>query len=117
MSFEQRDLHEGLAGDYDLAVANPPYVAADEIPELQPEVRDWEPRGALVGSGLHEEIARAARAVLVPEGCLVLEVGDAQGEAVAAALRELGYESVAVTPDLTGRDRVVEGRWPLSTTP
>ena len=116
VSFEQHDLHEGLAGNYDLVVANPPYVAPEELETLQPEVRDWEPRGALVGGGLHEEIAHAGRAVLVHGGWLVLEVGDEQGEAVAGTLRGLGYESVVVTPDLTGRDRAVEGTWrPAST--
>ena len=56
-------------------------------------------------------MARAARDALRPGGWLVLEVGDERGEEVASLLRELGYTDVAVAQDLTGRDRVVEGRW------
>jgi release factor glutamine methyltransferase len=93
------------AEGWDLVVANPPYIRPDEIQTLEPEVRDWEPREALVGEGLHEAIARAARTTW-----LVLEVGDGQAPDVAAALETLGYEDVRVTPDLAGRERVVEGR-------
>src|SRR5437764_347804 len=48
---------EVAAEGWDLVVANPPYVAPDEWDGLQPEIREWEPRGSLVGVGLHEEIA------------------------------------------------------------
>jgi release factor glutamine methyltransferase len=90
---------------WDLVVSNPPYVAPAEIDGLEPEVRDWEPRAALVGEGLHEELARVART-----RALVLEVADGQAPRVARALEELGYEDVTITPDLAGRERVVEGR-------
>ena len=57
-----------------------------------------------------EIIARAALDVLRPGGHLVLEIGDGQALATAAMLGGLGYVDVVTTPDLTGRDRVVEGR-------
>ena len=102
------DLHEaGLEAveeGWDLVVSNPPYVAASEWDSLQPEIRDWEPRAALVGEGLHEEIARRAHTLR-----LVLEVGDDQAETVAESLESLGYSSVTITSDLTDRERVVEG--------
>ena len=110
-------MREGLTGSYDLVVSNPPYVGAEEIETLQPEVREWEPRVALVGTGFHELIARAAQGVLEAGGWLVLEVGDDQGASVGALIASVGYESVQVSRDLTGRDRVVEGRWQLPTTP
>ena len=75
-----------------------------------PDVRDFEPHVALVGSGATEAVARAALDVLAPGGWLVLEVGDGQAPATAALLGRLGYAEVATTRDLTGRDRVVEGR-------
>jgi release factor glutamine methyltransferase len=93
------------AEGWDLVVSNPPYVPADEWDSLQPEIHDWEPRRALVGEGLHEEIARLARTRLI-----VFEVGDGQADHVADALAALGYADVAITPDLAGEDRVVEGR-------
>jgi release factor glutamine methyltransferase len=102
------DLHEaGLEAveeGWDLVVSNPPYIAASEWDSLQPEIRDWEPRGALVGEGLHEEIARRAHTLR-----LVLEVGDDQAETVAESLESLGYSSVTITSDLADRERVVEG--------
>jgi len=104
------DLFDGLPeGPWDLVVSNPPYVRPDEIESLEPEVRDWEPRTALVGEGATAVVARSAREVLRPGGALVLEVADGAAAEVAALLRELGYRDVAVTPDLAARDRVVEG--------
>jgi release factor glutamine methyltransferase len=50
--------------------------------------------------------------LLVDGGVLVLEAGDGQAGGLATTLDELGYEDVAITPDLAGRDRVVEGRHP-----
>lgn len=106
------DVREGLpGGPYDLVVSNPPYVSPEEIESLQPEVRDWEPREALVGAGTSEAVAEAARAVLRPGGALVLEAGEGQATGLAAVLARLGYAGVEVSPDLTGRERVVEGRW------
>jgi release factor glutamine methyltransferase len=96
---------EVAAEGWDLVVSNPPYVAADEWDSLQPEIRDWEPRNALVGEGIHEEIARLASTRL-----LVFEVGDGQADHVADALASLGYADITITPDLAEEDRVVEGR-------
>ena len=111
VAFELRDLREGLAGCYDLVVSNPPYVTAEEIEGLEPEVRDWEPRLATVGAEHTATLAVEAATVLVRGGWLVLEVADGRGEAVVGLLRETGYEEVAASADLAGRDRVVEGRW------
>ena len=105
------DLRGGLpGGPYDLVVSNPPYVESTELETLMPDVRDYEPHVALVGSGATEAVARAAVDVLAPGGRLVLEVGDGQALATAALLGELGYGDVVTTPDLTGRERVVEGQ-------
>jgi release factor glutamine methyltransferase len=98
-------------GPYDLVVSNPPYVEPDDLGSLQPEVRDWEPEEALVGRGLTELVAGSAREVIRAGGALVLEVADGTAERVAGLLEELGYAEVISTPDLAGRDRVVEGRW------
>jgi release factor glutamine methyltransferase len=111
VDFAERDVRDGLEGAYDLVVSNPPYVAADEIETLEPEVRDWEPRLATVGEEHTEAIAAAAARVLVPGGHVVLEVADGRAAEVSEILRRLGYEDVRSGRDLTGRDRVVEGRW------
>jgi release factor glutamine methyltransferase len=106
------DLLAGLPGPFDLVVSNPPYVLPDEFESLQPEICLYEPRDALVGEGVGEEIARSARDVLRPGGWIVLESAEGQAEALASALQHLGYEDVKTTPDLAGRPRVVEARRP-----
>jgi release factor glutamine methyltransferase len=107
----QTNLLEGLAGPFELVVSNPPYVRADELPELAPEVRDWEPRLALVGEAETGELAAAARTRLAPGGWIVLECHAFRAAELAASLAELGYLDVAITRDLAGRERVVEARW------
>ncbi len=97
--------YETAADGWDLVVSNPPYVLPEEWDSLQPEIREWEPREALVGVGRHEEIAQRARTQW-----LVLEVGECQADGVSQALTSLGYTDVKVTPDLAGKPRVVEGR-------
>jgi release factor glutamine methyltransferase len=100
------------AGEFDLVVSNPPYVSAEELAAAPPEVRDWEPRVALLDEAQTEEIARAARDVL--DGWLVLEAHEGRAGEVAELLSTLGYGDVTITPDLGGRERVVEARWERS---
>lgn len=110
VTFARHDLFVGLpVGPWDLVVSNPPYVRPDEIESLEPEVRGWEPRDALVSEGATEAIAESALHALRQGGALVLEVADGDAARVAALLRALGYEDVTVTRDLAGRERVVDG--------
>jgi len=110
----EHDLTFGLGNaDFDLVVSNPPYVEPDELETLQPEVRDWEPHVALVGAGATAKLAEASREALRPGGWLVLETAAGAGERVERVLTDLGFQDVAITPDLAGRDRVAEGRWPV----
>ena len=110
VEFVEWDLFDGLPeGPWNLVVSNPPYVRPDEIELLEPEVRGWEPRAALVGEGATEAIARGAQAVQDVGGALVLEVSEGDAGRVSGLLRELGYTDVQVTRDLSGRERVVEG--------
>jgi release factor glutamine methyltransferase len=110
IELRQWDLFAGLPdGPWDLVVSNPPYVLPEEIDALEPEVRDWEPREALVGVGATEAVARGALDVVRAGGALVLEVASGDAVRVATLLGDLGYADVAPTQDLTGRDRVVEG--------
>jgi release factor glutamine methyltransferase len=111
MEFRQGDLLAGISGPFDLVVSNPPYVSPEDFDTLEPEVRLFEPREAIVGVGVGAEIARAARAVLSPGGWLLLECGDGQAADLAAEFERLGYGDVVRTRDLADRERVVEGRW------
>ncbi len=100
---------------FDALVSNPPYVAEAEADTLQPEVRDWEPREALVAgpdglAALREVLKGAARHVRAG-GLVALEVGMGQTGPVVALLEDAGaYDEVRVRRDLTGRERVVLAR-------
>jgi release factor glutamine methyltransferase len=108
----EHDLMEGLGrDDFDLVVSNPPYVEPEDIDTLQPEVRDWEPRIALVAHGATEAVARAATEALRPGGWIVLEIAENQAANVANLLRALGYADLTIWPDMAGRDRVIEAQW------
>ena len=109
--FARSDWFSAVTGRFDLIVSNPPYIAAEEMASLAPEVRDWEPSGALSpgGDGLdaYRAIARGAGARLMAGGRLILEIGPTQGAAVAAMLAAQGFEGVEIRPDLDGRDRTI----------
>ncbi len=118
VSLRQGDLLGPLPGGlrFDAVVSNPPYVTEAELPDLQPEVREYEPRLALSGlgdaagsdgTGLHRRILAEARPFLKPGGWVLLEVGFGQAERVAGAAQELGYLSVTVSADFSGIGRVV----------
>jgi release factor glutamine methyltransferase len=97
-----------------LALSNPPYLAADD-PHL-PALRH-EPQAALVpasGDALADLrlIVAGAGAHLVAGGWLLLEHGYEQADAVAALLREAGFEAVSHRHDLAGHRRCTGGRWP-----
>lgn len=116
VEWRQGDLFDVVAeGEwFDLLLANPPYVSEQEYDVLEPNVRDYEPRLALVadenGLGVLRRIIEGARRVLAPDGALGMEIGAAQGPAVAACLRNAGFKTVRVVPDLAGLDRVVWGQ-------
>jgi release factor glutamine methyltransferase len=114
--FRDSDWFAQVSGRFDLIVANPPYIAAAEMPTLAPEVRDWEPHLALTpgGEGLeaYRAIATGAGAHLAPGGRLLVEIGPTQGLAVAALFRAAGLQGMAILPDLDGRDRVVAATAP-----
>ena len=109
VEFREGDLLAGLPGPFDLVVSNPPYVDPDELDMLEPEVRDWEPRQALVADGQTERLAGDAQLVL--DGWLVLEVHEARAQAVSQALEEQGYSRSRISNDLAGKERVVEAWW------
>ena len=109
--FRKSDWFGQVTGAFDLIVSNPPYIAAEEMPALAPEVRDWEPHLALTpgGDGLdaYRTIARGAGARLLPGGRLLVEIGPTQGQAVAALFGAEGFAAIRILPDMDGRDRVV----------
>lgn len=112
--FAPSDWCDAVEGSFDLIVSNPPYIAAGEMPELAPEVREHEPHIALTdgadGLTAYRAIATQAPAHLRPLGRLLVEIGPTQGQAVAGLFAAAGMTEIAILPDLDGRDRVVAAR-------
>jgi len=109
------NLLEPFRGAFDMIVSNPPYLSEAEYEGLPGEIRDFEPKGALVagpeGTEFHHAIIRHAVAYLKDGGWLFLEIGFDQKDAVHALLVQSGhYDSVRVTKDYAGIDRVVAAR-------
>ncbi|MES2434721.1 MAG: peptide chain release factor N(5)-glutamine methyltransferase [Pseudomonadota bacterium] len=109
--FRASDWFSKVTGVYDLITSNPPYIAADEMPNLSPDVLQWEPHAALTpgGDGLdaYRKIATQAPARLMPQGRLLLEIGPTQSAAVTALLAAQGLINIRTLQDLDGRDRVI----------
>lgn len=114
---------------FDLVVANLPYVAEADWPELQPEVTEWEPREALLAGpdgldayrrllGHPASTGRTSLHIATPSAStthgrtVALEIGEGQAPAVAGMLGEAGFLEVETRRDLAGIERVVIGRAP-----
>lgn len=114
--FLQSDWFEIVKGPFDLIVSNPPYIAAEEMAGLGPELA-YEPRLALTdeGDGLscYRIIAAGAPAHLGAGGWLMVEIGPTQGTAVRVMFEAAGLINTGIRSDLDGRDRVVVGQKPL----
>lgn len=112
--FIRSDWFSDVTGQFDLILSNPPYIALDEMAGLYPEVREWEPRGALTdeadGLTAYRAIAARAGAYLVPDGRVMVEIGPTQAEDVCAIFQAAGFALTRVHRDLDGRNRVIEAR-------
>ncbi|SFI70663.1 peptide chain release factor N(5)-glutamine methyltransferase [Celeribacter neptunius] len=113
--FQQADWWEGIDGQFELIVSNPPYIARDEMGALAPEL-GHEPRMALTdeadGLDAYRAIAAKARQFLAPRGRLIVEIGPTQGAAVSDLFLDQGLKAVRVLADWDGRDRVVRAQAP-----
>ncbi len=120
IEFRAGDLFEplraaGLAGRADFILSNPPYVRDGDLPGLMPEVRDHEPRAALLGGpdgfDAHRRLAAEAPGCLRPGGHLLAEIGFGQEPGVRALYGgPARLDLVAIAPDLAGVPRVLIAR-------
>jgi release factor glutamine methyltransferase len=96
---------------FDLIVSNPPYIPTAEIDQLEPEVRDYDPRLALDGGPDGLRILRVLACEggqhLRPGGALMTEFGDGQAPAVPALFEEHGWTVDEIVNDLAGRERIL----------
>ncbi len=103
---------QGLEGQVDLIVSNPPYIAEADWATLQPEVRLFEPRGALVagpqGTELHERLLHESGRYLSPGGALIMEIGAGQARAMRRIVEQTpGCKFHRLIYDEAGLERVV----------
>jgi release factor glutamine methyltransferase len=118
LTFRQGDLFGALdAGQrFALITANPPYIATGELPELQPDVRDYEPVLALTsgsdGLDLVRRLITEAPGYLEPGGSLAMEIGAGQAPAVKQLFTERGFVNVQSKRDLAKHERVVFAQVP-----
>jgi release factor glutamine methyltransferase len=101
-----------MEGRIDVIVSNPPYIAEAGWATLQPEVRLFEPRGALVagpqGTELHERLLQEASRYLSPGGALIMEIGAGQACAMRRIVDQIpGYRFHRLVYDSAGLERVV----------
>jgi len=116
IEFIESDWFKSVEGTFDFVASNPPYVRTDQLADLPKEVRDHEPAIALDGGsdGLDKVRAIAAQlpSRLRPEGTILMEIGQDQGERVQQILTDVGLVDVCIEQDMAGKDRFVVGRCP-----
>ncbi len=115
VEFVRSDLFGGMgvgAREFDAILSNPPYVAEGDRAGMHPEVREWEPAGALFagveGMEVYGRLVPEAGRWMAPGGMLGMEIGFGQRERVAGLLG--GWDGVEFLPDLRGIARVVVAR-------
>jgi len=112
-SFAAADWLDGIEGEFDLVLANPPYIASGEIAGLAREVKDYDPLlsldGGADGLDAYRRIAAKAAGILRRGGHLVVEIGASQADAVLGLFRAagLGVDAHDVRHDLSGRPRAI----------
>lgn len=114
VEFAEGNLLEPLTGKYAAVVSNPPYVSKEDMEALMPEVKNWEPHGALYGGpdGLdfYRQLAKESGNYLEPGGLIALEVGLGEAALAAGMLEENGFSEIEIKRDYAGIERVVMGR-------
>lgn len=117
VTFRRSDMFSSFRGteQFNVIVSNPPYIPSAVIEELEPEVRDHEPRGALDGTAdglyFYRILAEECAKHLTPGGHVYFEIGYDQGMVVKELLDNHGFKDTRVIQDLAGKDRVVCGAW------
>ncbi len=101
-----------LKHKFNLIISNPPYIPISEFKELQSEVREYEPKIALLGGeeGLfyHKKIISKSMNFLKKDGCLIMEIGHDQSEKIKKIIKNIKeYKIKEMIKDLSKIDRVV----------
>ena len=100
---------------FDCIVSNPPYLSENDLHNTIPEIRDYEPPGALYGGtdglGCYRDLLRGAHMLLDDGGFLLLEIGSDQAKAIIDIIQETKqYSETSIVKDLSGLDRVISAQ-------
>ncbi len=110
------DGFQEISGKYDIIYSNPPYIPLEEYLALDAEVKDFEPKGALLaevdGLAFYLKWIPESISYLKMGGSLCFEIGYNQGIRVKEIMERHGFIDVAVIEDFAGHDRVVVGSLP-----
>lgn len=111
LTFQTGSWLDGVDERFDLIVSNPPYITLDEMTDLAVEVREHDPKTALVagpdGLDAYRALLPQSASALRPGGYVMVEIGARQSAAVRALGEQAGLVHVATRCDLAGHDRVV----------
>ena len=112
ISFFESDLFENVEEKYNIIVSNPPYIPLKDKPDLQIEVRDFDPAEALFtkdedGIEFYEKIISQAHNYLLENGWLCFELGQEQSQLVQNILRRNNYRNIKVVKDLSNIERIL----------
>ena len=113
-TFVVSDWTEKVEDQFDIVIANPPYIPSSDIPNLEADVAQYEPLAALDGgaNGLdsYRKILRQLPKVLTDDASIFLESGAGQASAVSEMVREIGFQHIETKKDLAGIERCVIGK-------
>ena len=113
-TFVVSDWTEKVEDQFDIVIANPPYIPSSDIPNLEADVAQYEPLAALDGgaNGLdsYRKILRQLPKVLTDDASIFLESGAGQASAVSKMVREIGFQHIETKKDLAGIERCVIGK-------
>lgn len=111
IKFYLSDVFENVNEKFDIIVSNPPYIAFEDVNEVQKDVLDFEPKTALFaedkGLFFYKKIISEAKNFLKNDGILLFEIGERQGNAITSFLIENGFRNVTITKDFDNKDRVI----------
>lgn len=123
IKFLHGDLFEPLIPEmdnsrFDLVLCNPPYITSSEYQRLEPNVKDYEPKAALLGGAdgldVYRRICRHIEQFLKSDAALMLEIGYGQGQDVARLLGQTNlFNKISVEKDFQNNDRIVIAARPL----
>ena len=99
---------------FDIVVSNPPYVSQTEYETLQPEIRDFEPAGAVSdtedGYKFYKRLCSIAKGLLNPDGYLYFEIGKGQEKTVKVLFETNGFTEIVIVKDYLDIERVIYGK-------